>query len=238
MDVFGYSVSPVVLVSAVALLSALVGVVWYAVYRHYRGPETADETLPAAQNGQAQADGGSAAEARYESLDAKLQDEDGEVSLSPPNLKKSWLGLLATWRYLKKQRKLAGKGYVQWYLIGDAWPRPKFVKPEDNGGGEFEYEHDGETYLFPKEAMLPRKDNGMWTVVHHKGDAKPLDLAQPDEFSVSAKQLNNYVTSRVTIEPPGWLSGISTDPSTLVKYAIFAFIAFVLIQGLMSGGMP
>ncbi len=200
------------------------------------GVSHGQDGLPDTYEGEPQADGGATASnfAPQEELGA----EGGAVDLRPPNLKQSWLGVLSTWRYLKKQRKLAGKGYVQWYVIGDAWPRPKFIKPEDKGGGEFEYEHDGETYLFPREAMLPNRSNGMWTVIHRKGEAKPENLAEPDEFAVSAKQLNDYVTSRVTIDPPGWLSGLSTDPQTLMKYAIYGFIAFVLIQGAMSGGFP
>ncbi len=168
----------------------------------------------------------------------EFHDADEEVDLSPPNLKESWLGVLSAYNHIRKKRKLAGKGYVQWYLIGDSWPRPKFIQPEDKGGGEFEYEHNGETYIFPKEAMLPTKAEGMWTVVHREGDAKPENLARPDEFAVSAKQLNNYVTSRVTIDPPGWLSGLDMDAQSLMRYAIYGFIGFVLLQGAMGGGLP
>jgi hypothetical protein len=171
-------------------------------------------------------------------FESEFTDLDKNVSLGKPNLKESYLGILATWNHLRKKRKLAGKGYVQWYLIGDSWPRPKFVQPTDKGGGEFEYEHNGETYLFPREAMLPTKDEGMWTVVHTEGDATPLHLSQPSEAAVSAKQLNNYVTSRVTIEPPGWLANLNLEAEDLLKYAIYGFIAFVLLQGAMQGGVP
>lgn len=169
----------------------------------------------------------------------EFANADDEVTLDPPNIKESLFAPLATYFHLRKQRKLAGKGYVKWFLVDDGWPRPKFIKPKDKGGGQFEYEHDGETYLFPREAMLPSKDEGMWTVVHDHGDATPRNLRQPTEFTVSAKQLNNYVTSRVTVEPPGWLSGLSDmSAQDLFKYAIMAFIAFVLLQGAMGGGLP
>jgi hypothetical protein len=230
MDVLGYSIPIIAIYVGVVIAVAIWSVI---IYRHFAGPKT-QGGVPATQD--AQPDGGATVESNF--APENLENGDGTATISEPNLKNSWLGVLATWRWLKKQRKLAGKGYVQWYLIGDAWPRPKFIKPEDKGGGEFEYEHDGETYLFPKEAMLPTRTNGMWTVVHRKGESKPENLAEPDEFSVSAKQLNDYVTSRVTIDPPGWLSGLSTDPQTLMKYAIYGFIAFVLIQGAMSGGFP
>jgi hypothetical protein len=167
----------------------------------------------------------------------ELADIGDDYDLEPPKIKESIFGPLAAWRHERKRRKLAGKGYVQWYLIGSSWPRPKFVKPKDEGGGEFEFEHDGETYLFPREAFLPTEDAGLWTVVHQRGDAEPIDLTEPDEFSISAKQLQNYVTSRVTVEPPGWLSSLSSDPKTLIKYAIFGFIAFVLLQGALEGGI-
>lgn len=162
-----------------------------------------------------------------------------KVELEPPNIKESLFGPLAAYRHLRKQRKLAGNGYVKWYLVDDGWPRPKFVKPTDKGGGQFEYEYDDETYLFPREAMLPSKDEGMWTVIHDHGDATPRNLRQPGEFGVSAQQLNNYVTSRVTIEPPGWLSGLSNlGAQDLFKYAIMGFIVLVLLQGAMGGGLP
>lgn len=173
----------------------------------------------------------------YASEEGEFADAGPEVDLEPPKIKESLFGPLAAWRHERKRRKLAGKGYVQWYLIGSSWPRPRFVKPEDKGGGEFEIEHDGETYLFPKEAMLPTQDAGLWTVVHQMGDAEPINLTEPDEFSISAKQLQNYVTSRVTVEPPGWLSSLSGDPATLIKYAIFGFIGFVLLQGALEGGI-
>lgn len=166
-----------------------------------------------------------------------LADIGDQVDLKPPKIKESIFGPIATWRHERKRRKLAGKGYVQWYLIGSSWPRPKFVKPKDKGGGEFEVEHNDQTYLFPREAFLPTQDAGLWTVVHQRGDAEPIDLTEPDEFSISAKQLQNYVTSRVTVEPPGWLSSLSSDPKTLIKYALFGFIAFVLLQGALDGGI-
>lgn len=170
-------------------------------------------------------------------VDNELTEQN---ELEPPHLKRTafekYLGLLATYRHQRKRRKLAGKGYVQWYLVDSGWPRPKYIKPEDEGGGEFEYEYGGETYLFPSEAMVPDRDAGLWTVVHQRGNAKPINVAKPDEFAISAKQLNDYVTSRVTIEPPSWFSNL--DAEDLIKYGIGAFIAFILLQGLLSGGAP
>lgn len=173
-----------------------------------------------------------------EAAEDEFADAGPEVALEPPNIKRSWFGPIAAYWHLRQKRKLAGKGYVQWFLVDDGWPRPKFVKPSDHGGGQFEYEHDGETYLFPREALLPSRDEGMWTVIHDKGEAKPRNLRTPDEFSISAKQLHDYVTARVTIEPPGWLQNLNLEPRNLIKYAIFAFIALVLIQGALQGGLP
>jgi hypothetical protein len=165
---------------------------------------------------------------------------DDDNQLDPPHIKRTflekYLGLLSTYRHQRKRRKLAGKGYVQWYLVDSGWPRPRYIKPEDEGGGEFEYEYDDETYLFPTDALVPNRDSGLWTVVHQRGNAVPINVSEPSEFSVSAKQLHDYVTSRVTIEPPGWLSDI--EAGDLIKYAIFGFIALILLQGAFSGGLP
>jgi len=169
--------------------------------------------------------------------DGEFEDAGDSVDLPKPNIRRSWFGPLAAYWHLRKERKLAGKGYVKWFLVDDGWPRPKYIKPTDKGGGEFEYEHDGETYLFPREAMLPSRDEGMWTVMHDKGDAKPRNLRQPDEPSVSAKQLNNYVTSRVTVEPPGWLENLNIDASDLLTYGVIGFILIILLQGVLKGGV-
>lgn len=170
--------------------------------------------------------------------DDEFEDVDSEETLEPPNIRKSLFGPAAAYLHLRKKRKLAGNGYVQWFLVHDGWPRPKYVQPEDKGGGQFEYEHKGETYLFPRDAMLASRDEGMWTVIHDKGESVPRNLRQPEQFGLSAKQLHDYVTARVTIDPPGWLSKLNLDPATMIKYALFAFIGFVLLQGMMNGGVP
>lgn len=174
--------------------------------------------------------------------DETVPDGGHITALEAPNLRTSRLGVVGElwrmWRHRKKRRKLANKGYVQWYLVGDTWPAPKYVQPEGKGGGIWEYEHDGETYLFPKSAMLPDENQGLRTVVHYKGDATPANLDTPEFASIPPDALKEYLEMRVSQSPPSWLDQFDLEPADLFKYALFAFMGFVLLKGVFGGGMP
>jgi hypothetical protein len=165
------------------------------------------------------------------------------VELPPPNVKTSGTIPGSTqwhlWRNHKKRRKYAKNGYVQWYLIGDSYPRPKFIKPERKGGGIREYEHDDMTYLFPEQAMLPSEREGMWTVVHMEGFSDPININDGLQPAIHADELDEYLDLRVTSTAPGWLDGLDLEPADLLKYGIIAIIGYAILRGfLTSGGLP
>lgn len=161
------------------------------------------------------------------------QSDDPIEELRPPSVADArfgWFGQL--WRtrnWLKKREKLRGKGYVQWYLVDDQFSTPKYVKPERKGGGLLELKHDGERYLFPENAMVP-SENGLWTVIHRKGEADPLNLRDPARLSIPTDELEEYLNLRVSSTPPSWWDSLGLDMSDLVKIAIVGIIVFAAIQ--------
>ncbi|WP_225334253.1 hypothetical protein [Halomicrobium urmianum] len=169
-------------------------------------------------------------------------DEDPDVvTLDPPRLK-SRLGTFGkVWKQYKHQRKLqklAGKGYVRWYLVEDSFPSPKFVKPEKKGGGVRELEHNGQRYLFPREAFLPDRSTGMWTVVHKSGELDPIPLHDPTEYALSADQAEEWLNMRVTSKAPSLFDRIDMDKSDVMTYLIAGIIALAVLQGMFGGGLP
>lgn len=153
------------------------------------------------------------------------------VALDAPDIKsaRTILGEFWAWRkWRKKRRKYADKGYIKWKLIGSTEPAPKFIKPELNGGGIAEYEHQGETYLFPKRAALPDPRTGMLTFYHREGDAKPINPQSGQLASIDPADLKEYLTKRPTASPPSWLDSFDLDGQTL----LYLMIGLVLAVGI------
>lgn len=172
------------------------------------------------------------------SLEEQLE-QDGPVDLPPPDLKKGRLGIFseirAVRRHIKKRRKMIRKGYVEWYLVDSSFPRPKYVKPEADGGGIPEYKHNGVRYLFPREAMVANEQNGGWTVVHKKGDAEPINLREPSEHAIPPDILEEYSQLIVTDSPPSLLDRFDLDARDAFLYLIVGIVGFAFIQGMMGG---
>lgn len=169
-----------------------------------------------------------------------LSPDDDAVPRSEPDMSDGRFGVLGTaWRLRrnkKKREKLTSKGYVEWYLIDDTYPEPKYVKPKRKGGGVAEIEHDGEVYLFPEQAMVPNAKRGMWTVFHKRGDSEPINIREPEFPSMKADEIKDYLTKRVTAEAPGLFSQLGLTPQKILRYGIVAIVAYALIQNFMSGG--
>lgn len=164
------------------------------------------------------------------------KDDEHIVEHRPPSVDTSfWRQWWRTRRWLKKREKLIGDGYVQWYLIGDAVSQPKFVKPKRKGGGIPELEHNGETYLFPRAALVPSED-GMWTCVHREGEADPINIRDPARLSIPSDELKEYLDLRVSSSAPGLLDGLGLDAGDLVKIAIAGIIAYAIFQQVVGGG--
>lgn len=177
---------------------------------------------------------------------AEFREPDGtlpdEVELAPPTLRGSSFGaigeLLKTWRYLRKAERLAGKGYVKWYCIDDTFPAPRFVKPEDKGTGEREYEHDGGIYLFPDDGRKPDAHTGMWTYIHQKGDPEPLNLTDYRETVMTSEQMDEWATQAVTAERPssGLLDGLAgLTPQQMMMGAVGASILVAVVFSQLGG---
>ena len=170
--------------------------------------------------------------------DAEWPAGEGQiVDHRPPSVKtRTWRQIWRTRRWLKKRQKLIGDGYVQWYLIGDAVPHPKFVKPKRKGGGIPELEHNGETYLFPRDALVASEEGG-WVCMHREGEADPINIADPARLSIPADELKEYLDLRVSSSAPGLLDGLGIDSGDLIKIAIAGIIAFAAFQQMTGGGL-
>lgn len=169
-------------------------------------------------------------------------DELGDVvEIDPPDLSNATFGapeeLWKLRRERKKRRKLAKKGYVQWFLIENGFPEPKFVKPKQNGAGTPEKRKGGCRYLFPKAAALPSEQQGMWTYVHRKGEADPVNLRDSTAHSIPADVLDEYIQMKVTASAPSLLDRLDLDPKDIVMYAFAALILFAILQSVLGGGL-
>lgn len=169
----------------------------------------------------------------------EIEDADGPVEIRPPEYN-SRLGALGNawrqYRHNKKRKKVASAGYVQWYLIDDSWPVPKYVKPKRKGGGIRELEYDGEMYLFPREAFLSDRRTGTWTVVHRKGELDPIALHEPGKNALDADAAKEWAELTVTSSAPGLFDNIDVSKSELMTYLIFGIIAIAIGQQLLGGG--
>lgn len=171
---------------------------------------------------------------RPESSATTTPDEgEGGGDLAPPRLKGSRLGVLGEfYHWYKRQQQIkrkAGKGYVMWYLFEDSWPEPRFVQPESEGAGVLEYKHDGETYLFDREAMLPDRRTGMWVAAHNADDGTPINLREPDEHAIDPGVLQRWKDAHYQIEPPSFWDQLDIDWQALWKLGIGAAIALAVL---------
>ena len=167
-------------------------------------------------------------------------DEPEVVHLDPPELK-SRLGVFGKvwkqYRHHKKLRRLAGKGYVRWYLVEDSFPAAKFVRPKMKGNGVRELKYDGGRYLFPREAFLASATTGMWTVVHKAGELDPIPLHEPSKNALSADQAQEWFTSTVSSSAPSLMDRLDIDKSDALTYMMLIIVVFALFQQFMGGGI-
>lgn len=173
--------------------------------------------------------------------DSEVPSDAPMVELPRPDLRGASFGsfgeVLKMWRHHKKREKLANKGYVQWYLIDDAYPRAVFVKPKQKGGGIPELKHKGERYLFPRSSMVPNESQGLWTVMHKRGEADPINIRDPSKNSIKTDALEEYLSMRVSSSPPGMFDNFDFDVADLIKYAMIGIVFLAIMQGVMGGGL-
>jgi hypothetical protein len=160
------------------------------------------------------------------------------IDLPPPETMGSRWGMLGDflqWRKRhKKEKKLAKQGYVRWHLVDGTWGSPKYVKPELKGGGIREHKEDGIRYLFPDRAKVPDSMSGMWTYVHKHGESQPINMAEPSELAIKGDELDEYITKKVTSDPPSWLDSFDFDFSKAIQLAVALVIVFALAQQAMT----
>lgn len=164
------------------------------------------------------------------------QDSDpAVVELPRPEIRGARFGMLQVlwrlWKHHVRRKKLASKGYVQWYLVDDTWPVPKYVKPKFKGGGVRELEYDDGRYLFPESARLPSEEQGLWTFVHHYGEAEPRNLGDPVQNAMRADAVEEYLQARITTSPPSWFSNFDIDPQDAIMYLIVGIVAYAFLRG-------
>ncbi len=160
----------------------------------------------------------------------------GEVySRKPAPVKGGWLSSLKKVYRGRRRKKALKKGYVRWYLLGDSISEEQLVKPKFKDGGNIpEVEVDGETYLFPEEAMIPSADDGVYVCMHRKGRADPIDLRSDNSYAIGAKTLKEYLTMRVTSSKPGLGLGLGDlDTKQLMTYGLLAIIGYAVLQGMI-----
>lgn len=219
------------------VLAMIMIVVGIKLYRsHSRDPKVAP-----ANDGETVADGGVVA-GNYDALRTQSVENPDVVEFPPPQLKGGRFGtfgeMLGMWRRVRKRRKMAKKGYVQWYLVDETFPTPKFVKPEMKGGGIPELKYKGITYLFPKNGKLPAEEQGLWTYLHKKGEADPVKIDEPLEYAIDGDELSEYLAKRVTSSPPGLLDklDLNLSPRQIMAAGIVGIILLSIFMRFFGGG--
>lgn len=175
--------------------------------------------------------------------DNEEEEFDDEVPLvfPPPQLQDHRLGTLGElWSIRKrrnKRKKMAKKGYVEWYLVNSTFPRARFIKPKLRGGGVPDYKHDGNRYVFPRNAAVPNEQSGMWTFIHREGEIDPINVRDSVEHAIAPDQLQEYLDTSLASSAPGFWSKFDFDVMTLLWYAIIGLVIVAIGDAVLSGGM-
>lgn len=173
-------------------------------------------------------------------VDDLPDDAKGYVNLNNPSVSGARFGLLGElwgcYKHYLRRRRLAKKGYAQWFRIENGTlSGPHYVRPEADAESPIPFvEHDGGRYFFPDKAMVSDTSVGMWTAVHRKGEADPINLRDGDEDAISAEAAQKWSEMAVTSEKPGGLLGGLGDLSAQQMMAI-AIGGVVLVTVLMGG---
>lgn len=164
-----------------------------------------------------------------------IPDGGHAIDLPRPVVRSPRFGLVSVlwglYSHYRKRKKVGKEGYVQWFIVDDGWPSPIYVKPESKAGGLPEYEYNGKTYLFPRQGRLPDSTTGMWTVVHSKDDAIPLNIDVSGRPTLDPRVLNEYATMRPSASPPSVLDRLDLDPQTIFYVGLAGLL---LLTGLSN----
>lgn len=179
-------------------------------------------------------------------LEAKAVEELNDesegygVELDPPDVGRSVFDITKVWLHVRKQAKMAKKGYIKWYRVGSRLHKPKWVKPEHKGAGEYEYydKGDEQTYVFPEEALVTDAVTSAYTAVHKVGEAEPIDLRDPGWPTMDADRLQTVIDMEIARDPPGAMSRLPLNATTLkwLGFAALAVLVFFGQQMFLGGG--
>jgi hypothetical protein len=131
----------------------------------------------------------------------------------------------------RKKEKALKKGCVRWHLVGASFSAPMYVKPEAKEGGNVaEIEYEGNTYLFPKEAMVPAEEEGVPTIVHREGEADPINLRDEWDLAIGSNTLKEYLTLRIMNPKPSGLGSLlgGLDSMDILRYGIIGLVVLFI----------
>jgi len=161
---------------------------------------------------------------------AERLGEDSD--LKPPAVDSGLWGVVKQWWHNKRGAKLAKKGYVRWYKVGANWSRPRWVKPEKSGQGEYRLREGDEIYYFPTDAMLTDQRTGAWVAVHREGEATPVNLRDPGMPAMDADRAEELLQLSAESDAPGLLSDLDT---TTIMWVGIGGILILAVGAQMTG---
>lgn len=176
-------------------------------------------------------------ELESQALDELDEESTGYgVEVNPPDVGRSVLDIFKVWLHVRKQARMAKRGYFKWYRVGSRLHAPKWVKPEQKGAGEYEYysKKDDQTYVFPEEALVTDGKTSAYVAIHKIGEAEPIDLRDPGWASMDADRLQTVIDMEIARDPPGGLSGLPLSKQQL--YYVGMAVAAIGIWAVMQSG--
>jgi len=163
-------------------------------------------------------------------LDENVADDGHTVTLPAPEVKGSLWSLFKFIRHRRKEKKLAKRGYVRWYKFDGMLSSPKWVKPKKSGSGIPKYNDGDAHYLFPKDALVTDSRTGAPVAIHHKGEAEPVNLANPAHPPIDADRLDEVINLEIDSDPPSWLSKFDLNATTMMWILILIVMGVAAAQ--------
>lgn len=160
-----------------------------------------------------------------------------DAALSAPDLSGGLWDLISVWRHRQKAKKMAQRGYVRWYKIDSQFSEPKWVKPEMEGAGVYEYYDTGDdtTYFFPQDAMLHDEATGAWTAVHRRGEVDPINLADPMMPPIPGDRMEELIQLEAESDAPSFWDRMDISAQSIMWVAIGGFLLMGAVMQFMGG---
>jgi len=159
-------------------------------------------------------------------VDDIVEYTGNRVDFERPKVSGSLTDLIRLWRHRSRAQKLAQKGYVKWFKVGSTVNRPRWVKPTQEGSGVPRYREDGETYYFPKEALVTDEVTGAYTAMHYDGNADPINLRDNDLPALSTDKVERVINMEAESEAPGFLSDLNLTPQKVMGGLIMLILVY------------